>query len=60
MSAFLVSTHDPEAFGELSGGYNREMVKDGLMVELSEGFRKIRRVFLFHDVLVSAKQKPAR
>ena len=30
------------------------------MVELSEGIRKVRRVFLFHDVIVSSKQKPTR
>ena len=60
MSAFIASTHDPQAFRELSGGYNREMVKEGLVVELSEGLRKVRRLFLFHDVLVSAKQKPTR
>ena len=45
---------------QLSGGYNRELVKEGLMVELSEGIRKVRRVFLFHDVIVSSKQKPTR
>lgn len=60
MSDFIASTHDPQAFRELSGGYNREMVKEGLVVELSEGLRKVRRLFLFHDVLVSAKQKPTR
>ena len=60
MSAFIASTHDPQAFRELSGGYNREMVKEGLVVELSEGIRKVRRLFLFHDVLVSAKQKQTR
>lgn len=30
------------------------------MVELSDGIRKIRRVFLFHDVLVCSKQKASR
>ena len=35
-------------------------MKEGLMVELSEGIRKVRRVFLFHDVVVSSKQKPTR
>ena len=30
------------------------------MVELSEDIRKVRRVFLFHDVIVSSKQKPTR
>ena len=30
------------------------------MVELSEGIRKVRRIFLFHDVIVSSKQKPTR
>jgi len=60
MSAFIASTHDPQCFRQLSGGYNRELVKEGLVVELSEGIRKVRRLFLFHDVLVSAKQKPIR
>jgi hypothetical protein len=60
MSAFIASTHDPQSFSKLSGGYNRELVKEGLMVELSEGIRKVRRVFLFHDVIVSSKQKPTR
>ncbi len=44
---------------QLSGGYNRELVKQGLVVELSDN-RKVRRLFLFHDVIVSAKQKPTR
>ena len=30
------------------------------MVELSEGIRKVRRLFLFHDIIVSSKQKPTR
>ena len=47
-------------YTQLSGGFNRELVKDGLVVELSDGIRKIRRVFLFHDVLVCSKQKPSR
>ncbi|KAL5477962.1 hypothetical protein EMCRGX_G024828 [Ephydatia muelleri] len=57
MSAFIASTHDPRAFRELSGGFNRELVHEGPVVELVEGQRKIRRLFLFHDILVSAKQR---
>ena len=45
---------------QLSGGFNRELVKQELVVELAEGSRKIRRLFLFHDVLISAKEKSAR
>ncbi len=45
---------------QLSGGYNRELVKEGLVVELSDDIRKVRRLFLFHDVLVSSKQKATR
>jgi hypothetical protein len=60
MSDFIASTHDPRAFKQLSGGFNRELVKQELVVELLEGSRKIRRLFLFHDVLVSAKEKSPR
>lgn len=60
MTAFIASTHDPHSFKHLSGGFNRELVKDGLVVEISDGIRKIRRLFLFHDVLVCSKQKPSR
>lgn len=45
---------------QLSGGFNRELVKQELTVELSDGGRKIRRLFLFHDILVSAKEKGTR
>lgn len=45
---------------QLSGGFNRELVKQELVVELLERSRKIRRLFLFHDVLVSAKEKSPR
>lgn len=60
MSDFIASTHDPRAFQQLSGGFNRELVKQELVVELTEGSRKIRRLFLFHDVLISAKEKSTR
>lgn len=35
----------------------RQLVKDGFLVELSEGSRKLRHVFLFTDVLLCAKLK---
>ena len=35
-------------------------MKQELVVELLERSRKIRRLFLFHDVLVSAKEKSPR
>lgn len=37
----------------------RQLVKDGFLVELSEGSRKLRHVFLFTDVLLCAKLKKA-
>ncbi|NXE52077.1 ABR protein, partial [Casuarius casuarius] len=38
-------------------GETRQLVKDGFLVELSEGSRKLRHVFLFTDVLLCAKLK---
>lgn len=35
----------------------RQLIKDGFLVELSEGSRKLRHVFLFTDVLLCAKLK---
>lgn len=35
----------------------RQLVKDGFLVEVSEGSRKLRHVFLFTDVLLCAKLK---
>lgn len=35
----------------------RQLVKDGFLVELSEGSRKLRHVFLFTDVVLCAKLK---
>ena len=35
----------------------RHLVKNSFIVELSEGQRKLRHLFLFNDVLVSAKYK---
>ncbi|KAG2459676.1 ABR protein, partial [Polypterus senegalus] len=35
----------------------RQLVKDGFLVELSEGSRKLRHVFLFTDLLLCAKMK---
>jgi len=32
-------------------------VKDGFLVEVSEGTRKLRHVFLFTDLLLCAKMK---
>ncbi|KFV69475.1 Active breakpoint cluster region-related protein, partial [Dryobates pubescens] len=40
-------------------GETRQLVKDGFLVELSEGSRKLRHVFLFTDVLLCAKLKKA-
>uniref|UniRef100_A0A8C5ALJ3 Breakpoint cluster region protein n=1 Tax=Gadus morhua TaxID=8049 RepID=A0A8C5ALJ3_GADMO len=38
-------------------GENRQLLKDGFMVELVEGARKLRHVFLFTDLLLCAKLK---
>lgn len=38
-------------------GESRQLVKDGFLVELSEGSRKLRHVFLFTDLLFCAKVK---
>ncbi len=35
----------------------RQLVKDGFLVEVSEGTRKLRHVFLFTDLLLCAKMK---
>lgn len=40
-----------------SAPQTRQLVKDGFLVELSEGSRKLRHVFLFTDVLLCAKLK---
>uniref|UniRef100_A0AAV2J0Y9 ribonuclease H n=1 Tax=Knipowitschia caucasica TaxID=637954 RepID=A0AAV2J0Y9_KNICA len=38
-------------------GENRQLLKDGFMVELVEGARKLRHVFLFSDLLLCTKLK---
>ncbi|XP_076844976.1 LOW QUALITY PROTEIN: breakpoint cluster region protein [Brachyhypopomus gauderio] len=38
-------------------GENRQLLKDGFMVELVEATRKLRHVFLFTDLLLCAKLK---
>ncbi|XP_029467112.1 active breakpoint cluster region-related protein isoform X2 [Rhinatrema bivittatum] len=38
-------------------GETRQLVRDGFLVELSEGSRKLRHVFLFTDLLLCAKLK---
>uniref|UniRef100_A0AAX7VKH3 BCR activator of RhoGEF and GTPase n=1 Tax=Astatotilapia calliptera TaxID=8154 RepID=A0AAX7VKH3_ASTCA len=38
-------------------GENRQLLKDSFMVELVEGARKLRHVFLFTDLLLCAKLK---
>uniref|UniRef100_A0A4W4ENZ1 Active breakpoint cluster region-related protein n=1 Tax=Electrophorus electricus TaxID=8005 RepID=A0A4W4ENZ1_ELEEL len=38
-------------------GEVRQLVKDGFLVEMSEGSRKLRHVFLFTDLLLCAKMK---
>uniref|UniRef100_UPI00398ED0AD active breakpoint cluster region-related protein-like n=1 Tax=Pristiophorus japonicus TaxID=55135 RepID=UPI00398ED0AD len=41
----------------LAKGENRQLVKDGFIVEISEGTRKLRHVFLFTDLLLCGKLK---
>ncbi|XP_042194304.1 active breakpoint cluster region-related protein isoform X2 [Callorhinchus milii] len=41
----------------LAKGENRQLLKDGFLVEISEGTRKLRHVFLFTDLLLCAKLK---
>lgn len=36
---------------------SRQLLKDGFLVELVEGARKLRHVFLFTDLLLCAKLK---
>ncbi|KAM6969788.1 active breakpoint cluster region-related protein isoform 1-T1 [Aplochiton taeniatus] len=38
-------------------GEARQLMKDGFLVEVSEGSRKLRHVFLFTDLLLCAKMK---
>nr|XP_014346073.1 PREDICTED: active breakpoint cluster region-related protein [Latimeria chalumnae] len=38
-------------------GESRQLIKDGFIVEVSEGSRKLRHVFLFTDLLLCAKLK---
>ena len=60
LSLSLSRSHSLALSLQLSGGFNRELVKQELVVELLDGGRKIRRLFLFHDVLICAKEKSAR
>lgn len=41
----------------LSARQNRQLLRDRFMVELVEGSRKLRHVFLFTDLLLCAKLK---
>lgn len=41
----------------VSNPQNRQLLKDSFMVELVEGARKLRHVFLFTDLLLCAKLK---
>lgn len=52
-------TETPAPADASSGLYPqaRQLVKDGFLVEVSEGSRKLRHVFLFTDVLLCAKLK---
>ncbi|KAJ8346525.1 hypothetical protein SKAU_G00279260, partial [Synaphobranchus kaupii] len=38
-------------------GENRQLLKDSFMVELVEGARKLRHIFLFNDLLLCSKLK---
>ncbi|XP_066578626.1 active breakpoint cluster region-related protein isoform X2 [Amia ocellicauda] len=41
----------------LSKGQNRQLVKDGFLVDFSEGVRSLRHIFLYTDLLLCAKLK---
>eukprot|EP00058_Branchiostoma_floridae_P010386 XP_002595874.1 hypothetical protein BRAFLDRAFT_84243 [Branchiostoma floridae] len=41
-------------------GPHRQLVKDAFLVELSDGKRKLRHVFLFPDLLICATQRTTR
>ncbi|XP_067881284.1 active breakpoint cluster region-related protein-like, partial [Heterodontus francisci] len=41
----------------LAKGENRQLLRDGFIVEVSEGTRKLRHVFLFTDLLLCGKLK---
>ncbi len=43
--------------GVVGGGRQRHLVKNSFVVELADGARKLRHLFLFNDVLVCAKYK---
>lgn len=42
---------------DMAKGESRQLVRDGFMVEVSDGVRKQRHVFLFTDLLLCAKLK---
>ena len=48
---------DPPEQAGVGLSQTRQLVKDGFLVEVSEGSRKLRHVFLFTDVLLCAKLK---
>nr|XP_014353913.1 PREDICTED: breakpoint cluster region protein-like [Latimeria chalumnae] len=44
----------------LSKGKTRQLVKDGFLVEVSDGIRRVRHMFLFTDILLCAQLKPGK
>ncbi|XP_076364187.1 active breakpoint cluster region-related protein-like [Tachypleus tridentatus] len=49
----------PESMFPTQDRAQRHLVKNSFIIELSEGHRKLRHLFLFNDVIVCAKYKPS-
>ncbi|XP_013778995.1 active breakpoint cluster region-related protein-like [Limulus polyphemus] len=49
----------PESMFPAQDRAQRHLVKNSFIIELSEGHRKLRHLFLFNDVIVCAKYKPS-
>ncbi|GCC41391.1 hypothetical protein chiPu_0025226, partial [Chiloscyllium punctatum] len=57
LSSINEEISDRHAHMTLAKGENRQLVRDGFIVEVSEGSRKLRHVFLFTDLLLCGKLK---
>ncbi|XP_059511325.1 active breakpoint cluster region-related protein [Stegostoma tigrinum] len=57
LSSINEEISDRHAHVTLAKGENRQLVRDGFIVEVSEGTRKLRHVFLFTDLLLCGKLK---
>ncbi|XP_048449514.1 active breakpoint cluster region-related protein-like, partial [Rhincodon typus] len=57
LSSINEEISDRHAHVTLAKGENRQLVRDGFIVEVSEGTRKLRHIFLFTDLLLCGKLK---